>query len=145
MHWERAPFLAKEPIFKFVMAPNEELSNDVDGPNTKGVETGPMALSYDPKEGWVVSNFGPNNGHWKRLVREEKQNKPKGEKKGGAKPQKREGPTPIQELDPNLTELKRRKGLEQFVRNLGIEVPENKTESMDGEVAVSTEQHRQAS
>lgn len=70
MHGERAPFLTKEPIFIFVMAPNKELSNDVDGPSTKGVEMDPMALSYDPKEGWVASNFSPNSGHWTRLVME---------------------------------------------------------------------------
>lgn len=88
MHGERAPFLTKEPIFKFVMAPNKELSNDVDGPSTKGVEMDLMALSYDPKEGWVASNFGPNSGHWTILVME--RNKPKGKKKKkeGAKPQK---------------------------------------------------------
>lgn len=79
MHGERAPFLTKEPIFKFVMAPNKELSNDVDGPSTKGVEMDLMALSYDPKEGWVASNFGPNSGHWTILVME--RNKPKGKKK----------------------------------------------------------------
>ena len=51
MHWERAPIPTKEPNFKFVMAPNEEHSNDVEGPSNKEVKMGPMALGYDPKEG----------------------------------------------------------------------------------------------
>jgi len=76
MHWERAPIPTKEPNFKFVMAPNKDHSNDVEGPSNKEVKMGPMALSYDPKEGWVASKLGPRSGHRKRLVREVKQNKP---------------------------------------------------------------------
>lgn len=73
MYWEKVPIPMKEPNFNFLLALNKVQSNNVEGPFNKEVEMGPMALSYDPKEGWVASKLGPSSGHWKRLVREVKQ------------------------------------------------------------------------
>ena len=143
MHWEKAPFLEKEPTFKFVMAPNVEMGNDVESPRDKEAIMGPMALNYDTKDGWVAAKLGPKSKHWKRLAREVNNNKPAGKK--GLKNGKREGPTPVQELDSNSLKQKHRKGLKHsdIIDEVGI--TENKNESMDGEVAVSAEQHRPAS
>ena len=99
MHWEKAPYLEKEPIFKYVMAPNEEMGNDVEGPGDKEAVIGLMALNYNPKDGWVAAELGPKSRHWKRLAREANHNKSIG--KRGLKARKNEGPTPVQELDPN--------------------------------------------
>ena len=143
MHWEKAPFLEKEPTFKFVMAPNVEMGNDVESPGDKEAIMGPMALNYDTKDGWVAAKLSPKSKHWKRLAREVNNNKPAGKK--GLKNRKREGPTPMQELDSNSLKQKRRKGLKQsdIIDEVGI--TENKNESMDGGVAVSAEQHHPAS
>ena len=104
MHWEKAPFLEKEPTFKFVMAPNVEMGNDVESPGDKEAIMGPMALNYDPKDGWVAAELGPKGKHWKRLARKVNHNKPAGKK--GLKNGKREGPTPVQELDSNSLKKK---------------------------------------
>ena len=139
MHWEKAPFLEKEPTFKFVMAPNVEMRNDVESPGDKEAIMGPMALNYDTKDGWVAAKLSPKSKHWKRLAREVNNNKPAGKK--GLKNRKREGPTPMQELDSNSLKQKRRKGLKQsdIIDEVGI--TENKNESMDGGVR----RHRPAS
>lgn len=88
MHWESALIPTKEPTFKFSMVPNKEQNKNGEGPLNKEIESGMMALNYDLKEGWVASKLGLRNGHWKQLVREVKQNKPKpkGKQKEGAKP-----------------------------------------------------------
>ena len=142
MHWEKAPFPEIEPIFKFVVAPNEKVGSQVESPSDKDAAMGPMALSYNQNEGWVAAQLGPKSKHWKRLAREVNQNKPKGKK--GLKSGKREGPTPLQELDPNNLDQKRRKGLK---RNESLENgnTENEMESTDGGVAVLATQHRRAS
>ena len=139
MHWEKAPFLEKEPTFKFVMAPNVEMGNDVESPGDKEAIMGPMALNYDTKDGWVAAKLGPKSKHWKRLARKVNNNKPTGKK--GLKNGKREGPTPVQELDSNSLKQKHRKGLKQsdIIDEVGI--TENKNESMDGGVR----RHRPAS
>ena len=143
MHWERAPFPEKEPIFKYIVAPNEEVGNYVEGPSDKYAMMGPMALSYNPKEGWVAAELSPKSRHWKQLAREANQNKPIGKK--GSKSGKREGPTPLQALDPNILDQKRRKDLKRSESNLENGNTKNETESMDGGVAVPAEQHRRAS
>nr|POE92523.1 hypothetical protein CFP56_37967 [Quercus suber]POE92524.1 hypothetical protein CFP56_37968 [Quercus suber] len=143
MHWEKTPFPKKEPNFKYVLAPKKVIGNNVDGPADKEAGMGPMALSYNPTEGWVAAELGLKSKHWKRLAREVNQTKPKGKK--GSKSGKREGPNPLQDLDPNTIDQKRRKGLKQMESNLKNEVPEKETESMDGGVAVPAEQHHRAS
>ena len=143
MHWEKAPFLEKEPTFKFVMAPNVERRNDVESPGDKEATLGPMALNFDPKDGWVATELGPKSKHWKRLAREVNNKKPT--EKKGLRNGKREGPTPVQELDPNCLKQKRRKSLKQSDILDKVGSTEEKNESMDGGVAVSAVQHRPAS
>ena len=91
----------------------------------------------------MAAKLGPKSKHWKRLARKVNNNKPTGKK--GLKNGKREGPTPVQELDSNSLKQKHRKGLKQsdIIDEVGI--TENKNESMDGGVAVSAEQHCPAS
>ena len=66
--------------FKYTLGPNKDQENTVESPTPQASDMGPMAMSYDPSEGWVTFKLGPTSGHWKRLAREAKQSKPKGEK-----------------------------------------------------------------
>ena len=93
MHWERSPFPAKEPNFKYALELNKVIRNNMEGPTDKDAVMSLMALSYNPKEDWVAIELGPKSRHWKRLAREVNQPKPKG--KRGSKSGKREGPTPL--------------------------------------------------
>ena len=106
----------------------------MEGPGDKDAGMGPMALNYNPNEGRVAAKLGPKSKHWKRLAREANNNKPIG--KRGLKARKREGPTSVQELDPNNLNQKRRKGLKWSDNKLENETTENENESMDGGVAV---------
>ena len=63
------------------MAPNEDVGNYVEGPSDKYAMMGPMALSYNPKEGWVATELSLKSKHWKRLAREANPNKPIGKKR----------------------------------------------------------------
>ena len=130
------------PKFKYTLGPNKDQENTVESPTPRALDMGPMAMSYDPSEGWVTSKLGPTSGYWKRLAREAKQSKPKGEK--SPKIQKRSGLTPLQELDPNALVLKRRKNQKQS-EALGKEEQEGEEEHKDGEEAVVAVQHRRAS
>lgn len=58
-----------EPTFEFKLAPKILTKGNEEGPNPK---LGPVAMSYDLKEGWVSKKLGPKNKHWKRLAREVK-------------------------------------------------------------------------
>ena len=68
------------PDFKYVLAPNKDQENTVESLTPRASDMGSMAMCYDPNEGWVTSKYGPTSGHWKRLAKEAKQSKPKGEK-----------------------------------------------------------------
>nr|POF15956.1 hypothetical protein CFP56_42778 [Quercus suber] len=70
--------------------------------------TSPLAMSFDKDKGWVTETLGPNNGHWKRLARQT--NKPSPVKRESPEKLKRSGPVPLQELDPNALNNKRKKG-----------------------------------
>jgi len=67
-----------------------------------------MAMCCDKEMGWVTEKLGPSSSHWKRIERTGKAK----EKVVDASPTKlkREGLTPIDELDTNIIDLKRRKG-----------------------------------
>lgn len=67
-----------------------------------------MAMMYDSEQGWVAEQLGPKSGHWKRLAREIEPKTIQNE--GNLKTLKREDPTPLEELDPNLPSQKRSKG-----------------------------------
>ena len=90
------------------LAPIKRLEAKVGGLTNVGSDLGPLAICYLEEKRWIAETLGPSNRHWKRLVREVK-SKSKSEGKGPIKV-KREGPTPLQELDPNIKDLKQRKG-----------------------------------
>ena len=106
------------------------------GPASEVTSPGPLAMYFDDKKGWVAEALGPASKHWKRLARES--NKGKAQVSGSPSKGKREGPTPLQELDPNSGGLKRRKG-----RLIG-DHDQNDKENTDGGEAVAAEQHRRA-
>ena len=92
----------------------------------------PMAFCYKENMGWVAEHLGPKSGHWKRITREACKAKPKEDMGPGKR--KRVGITPIDELETNIIDLKRKKPLEQ-----------NKTHrrksSIDGGEVMAAEQH----
>lgn len=108
-----------------------------DGPNYENIQSGPIAMSFDEKEGWISESLGPNSRHWKRLAREVHVQAAR----VGGNPinGKREGLIPLQELDPNISELKCRRS------NKGNNQNQCGEEKRDGSVAVVAEQHRRAS
>ena len=95
-----------------------------------------MVMLFDPKRGWTSKKLGPKSGHWKRLARKGKV-VPTQEGLGPMN-QKREGLTPLQELDPNVLDQKRRRGKTQNKPTLEDE------KQMDGNKAVATTQHCRA-
>ena len=97
----------------------------------------PLAMIYNQEKGWVTETLGLTSGHWKRLAR--KVTTPSPNKLSGPSKTKRKGQIPLQELDPNVTSAKRRKGKVQE-----IEIT-NEHESTDGGEAVAAAQHRRAS
>ena len=62
-------------------------------------DLGPLALRFDDKKGWIAKTLGPTSRHWKRLAREN--NKQETQASESPTKGKRDGPTPLQELDPN--------------------------------------------
>ena len=81
--------------------------NDV-GPMLECKELGPIAMCFNENKGWISETLGPTSRHWKRLAREvhNKAAQIGGDPING----KCVGPTPLQELDPNISDLKRRRG-----------------------------------
>ena len=100
-------------------------------------EMDPLAMSYDGEKSWTTEKIGPNTRHWKRLAREVKKEKKADIK--NLKVSKREGPTPLYELEPNTLEQKRRKA------GKCISLTEDVNTQMVGEEAVAAVKHRQAS
>lgn len=94
-----------------------------------------MAMTYDPTAGWVAEKMGPTSKHWKRLARGTKTNEPI--KSISLIKQKREGLTPLNDLDPNALGQKRRQGKNKLSED-------TKNDQMVGGVAVATGQHRRA-
>ena len=140
MGWEQTPSLGNIPDFKFTLAPNKDIVESVESPSPQ--DMGPMAMSYDPSEGWVTSKLGPTSGHWKRLARAAKHSKPTGEQ--SPKNLKRSGSTPLQELDPKALALKKRKNQKQS-EVLRKEELRDEEESKDGGEAEAAVQLRRAS
>nr|POF18321.1 hypothetical protein CFP56_47566 [Quercus suber] len=138
MVWETATDHKETPKFEIVMAPSHETKNVEGGPVSSSADPGPIAMSYDTVKGWTAEPLGPQSRHWKRLAREAKPNsRPEEKSPTGLK---REGPIPLQELDSNVYNQKRRKGEKQSNQNqtLDEKIPK------DGGVAVAAVQHRRA-
>nr|POE68486.1 hypothetical protein CFP56_74381 [Quercus suber] len=108
MQWEKTGTDKTEPLFKFKLAPNKSSTQSRLEEEISRHEMGPMAMCFDENVGWVAEKMGPISKHWKRLAREIKSEGPK--KNKSPTKLKREGPTPLLELDPNALELKRRRG-----------------------------------
>lgn len=93
-----------------------------------------MAMTYDPTASWVAEKMGLTSKHWKRLARGTKTNEPT--KFVSPIKQKREGPTPLNDLDPNALDQKRRQGKNKLSED-------TKNDQMVGGVAAAG-QHRRA-
>ena len=99
------------------LAPTIKNEAKMGGPTNVGLDLGPLAMCYVKEKGWIAEMLGPSSKHWKQLTREVK-SKPESKGKNPIKV-KREGPTPLQELDPNIKDLKRRKGKDDMQNTVG--------------------------
>ena len=111
-------------------APNLVSNLNNAGPMLEGKELGPIAMCFDENKGWISETLGPTSRHWKRLAWEvhNKVAQIEGDPING----KRAGLTPLQELDPNISELKCRRG------STGQSKKKNGEEQTVGGVAVAT-------
>nr|POE86190.1 hypothetical protein CFP56_07297 [Quercus suber] len=96
----------------------------------------PLAMSFNKDKGWIFETLGPTSGHWKRLARQT--NKPSPGKRDSPEKLKRSGPVPLQELDPNALNTKRKKG------KLQTEEKIDEDKRKVGGEAVAAVQHRRA-
>nr|POE69162.1 uncharacterized protein CFP56_74507 [Quercus suber] len=96
----------------------------------------PLAMSFNKDKGWISETLGPTSGHWKRLARQT--NKPSPGKRDSPEKLKRSGPVPLQELDPNALNTKRKKG------KLHTEEKIDEDKRKVGGEAVAAVQHRRA-
>lgn len=104
IQWINAIVENAEPTFKYTLAPD---SSSMPSGVKEGIPRstlGPMAMKYDQTVGWVVEKMGPYCKHWKRLAREIKPNS--STKDASPTNLKKEGLTPLAELDLKLLELK---------------------------------------
>nr|POF23049.1 hypothetical protein CFP56_15531 [Quercus suber] len=111
MQWETGTLHGEANVFEFQMAPTKEGIQNIKAQKVKEHGSGPMALCYKDNIGWVAEHLGPKSGHWKRIKREACEAKPKENMGPGTR--KRAGITPIDELDTNIIDMKRKKPLEQ--------------------------------
>nr|POE82482.1 hypothetical protein CFP56_75374 [Quercus suber] len=113
MHGEKETHPVVEVPFEFHVAPNANGSGVEVGPVSVDKEIGPMAMSFDVDLGWVAEEIGPKSGHWKRMARKAHGASPTKETIKDKTLGKRPGPIPVQELETNVTNQKRRKNQEQ--------------------------------
>nr|POF20566.1 hypothetical protein CFP56_73345 [Quercus suber] len=99
---------------------------------------GPMAMIYDKDLGWVDELIGPKTRYWKRIDRKNEKENTGPFQAIVLSNKKRIGSSPLQELDPNSTLLKRSKGKQKVGQHLRNE------HSMDGGVAEAAKQPRLA-
>lgn len=92
----------------FIQAPKQGVNLKDDGPNLESPNLGPVAMCFDEEKGWTLELLSPKSRHWKRLAREVQA---KAAQDGGQSINgKREGPIPLPKLDPNICDLKCRRG-----------------------------------
>lgn len=96
--------------------------------------TDPLAMCFEANVGWSSEALGPGSRHWKRLARIVKEKSPS--EKLASIGVKREGPVPLQELDPNTLYAKKGKG-KRVDNNTSA-----KENNADGGVAMAVRQHR---
>ena len=103
MQWETAHLQEVDEVHMGALIPIKKLEAKMGGPTYMGLDLGPPAMCYIEEKGWIVETLGPSSKDWKRLAREVK---PKFNSEGKSPIKvKREGPTPLQELDPNIKDL----------------------------------------
>nr|POE80521.1 hypothetical protein CFP56_04879 [Quercus suber]POE92670.1 hypothetical protein CFP56_55825 [Quercus suber] len=88
-------------------------------------------MSFVEKKGWTLEPLGPTSKYWKRMAREVKA-KADYEAISPLKA-KHEGPIPLQDLDPNICNLKRKKGSRKHNQTLDSD------KQTDGSVVVAAE------
>lgn len=103
MQWEKGTVPEAEKPFKFCMAPKTEGNSDEAGLVSVDKDLGPMAMCFDENLGWVAKTLGLKSGHWKRIAREAHGASKTKESKEEIRLGKRIGPSPLQELEPNIT------------------------------------------
>ena len=100
MQWEIAHLQELDEVHVGALVPIKKLEAKVGGPTYVGSDLGPFAMCYVEEKGWIAETLGPSSKDWKRLARKVK---PKSNNEGKSPIKvKREGPTPLQELDPNI-------------------------------------------
>nr|POE96807.1 hypothetical protein CFP56_42558 [Quercus suber] len=119
MQWETASCQVPKLILDGSLAPQFDLKVKEVGPSLENTALGPLALSFDDKKGWIAKTLGLTIKHWKGLAREN--NKQTSQVSESPTKGKRDGPIPLQELDPNSGNLKRRKGSKEESHNLNGE------------------------
>ena len=72
------------------------------------INTRPTPMIFEDEVGWIDDPAGPKGRFWKRINRSGETQSPIPTTNKGA--QKRDCPTPVQELDPNSVPMKRKKG-----------------------------------
>ena len=109
MQWEKITRQVEDPTFKFESKSVQSLKVHATSTGSADESQGPVAIVYNAKVGWTTKVLGPNCKHWKCLARE---SKGKSASEGlGPESKKLNGPTPLQELDPNAIDQKKRKGM----------------------------------
>lgn len=113
MQWDISSIMGGVPEFEFIIAPNKLDDGLNASPKRTDPDPGPspMAIYFNQKLGWTDEKLGPKSTQWKRLAREAKP-RTRGQIMDSIG-QKHEGPSPLQELDPNSIIQKRRKGKNQ--------------------------------
>ena len=99
MQWEKDLCQGVKLIPEEILAPQSDLKMKEVGPGADSLDLGPLALSFDNKKGRIAETLGPTSRNWKRLAREN--NKQVTQASESLTKGKRDGLTPLQELDPN--------------------------------------------
>ena len=68
IQWEKMTNQVNELAFEFGLTPSPTPNNQKGGLGGPNTVLGPMAMTYDPKKGWVIEKLGSRSGHWKRLA-----------------------------------------------------------------------------
>lgn len=107
MQLEKELNQAQEPTFKCGLELNPDSKDESKSLLEIVSGQGLMAISFNPKLGWTAEKLGPLSGHWKHLARGLKLDQAQSDTDPIVL--KREGLTPVNELDPNVSAKKRRK------------------------------------
>ena len=119
MQWEIMTTWQEVPMFVFNEGQTAGECQGEPKPDRAEIAQEPVAMTYKNDVGWVAECLGPKSGHWKRMAREvrpkdvNEQQSPSVVKPIIKSKVKRESPVPVQELERNITEIKRNKGCKE--------------------------------